>query len=84
VFNIRDSLADRALIQGGLLVNQSGHEGRVAKLVDAARQALGVLKDAGDGIVGKELAGVVAGNLGPAGGEGYPAANRVTAPGQEQ
>ena len=63
VLNVGDGLADRAFIQGGLLVNQAGHECGMAELVDAARQALGVLKDAGDGIVGEELTGGVAGDL---------------------
>lgn len=37
VLNVRNGLADRALIQGGLLVNQAGHECGVAELVDAPR-----------------------------------------------
>lgn len=36
VLNVRDGFADRAFIQGGLLVNQAGHEGGMAELVDAA------------------------------------------------
>ena len=36
VLNIGDGLADRAFIQGGLLVNQAGHECGMAELVDAA------------------------------------------------
>ena len=60
VIDFGDGFADGAFVQRGLLVNQPGHEGGVAELVDAARQALGVLEDAGNGIVGEEGAGVVA------------------------
>ena len=49
VIDVGDRFADRTFIQGGLLVNQSGHQSGVAELVDAARQALGVLEDAGHG-----------------------------------
>lgn len=54
VIDVGDGFADRAFIQGGLLVNQSCHQRGVAELVNAARQALGVLEDAGHGIVGEE------------------------------
>ena len=63
MIDVGDGFADRAFIQCGLLVNQSGHERGVAELVDAARQALGVLEDAGHGIVGEERAGGVASDL---------------------
>ena len=56
VIDVGNGFADRVFIQCGLLVNQSGHQSGVTKLVDPARQALGVLEDAGHGIVGEELA----------------------------
>ena len=56
VFNVSDSFTDSAFIEDGFLVNQARHQGSGAQLIDAAGDTLGVVENAGDGIVGKERA----------------------------
>src|SRR3970282_431469 len=63
VVNLCDGLAQGALIQDLFLVDQARHEGGGAHLIDAARNAFGVLEDALQGVVGKEGARFVAGDL---------------------
>ena len=57
--NIGDRLADRAFIDDGFLLDQPGHQGGGAELIDAARHALGVFEDALDRVVGEERPGGV-------------------------
>ena len=64
VVNVRDSFANGAFIEDRFLVNQAGHESGRADLIDAAGNALGVLEDALQSIVGKERTGLVASDLG--------------------
>ena|SRR3989304_5723192 len=62
--NVGDGFANGALVQHGLLIDQPGHQGGGADLVNAARNALGVFKDTLEGIVGEERAGLVACDVG--------------------
>ena len=62
-FDVGDRLADGGLVDDRFLGDGAGHQGGGADLVDAAGQALGVVKDARDRVVGKEGACREAGNL---------------------
>lgn len=61
--DVGDGLADGGVVDDALLLGEAGHEGGGADLVvDASWQPLSVIEDAGDGIVGEEGTGGVAGN----------------------
>ena len=62
VVEVGDGLADGAFVQHGLLVDHAGHQRGGADLVDATRQAFGVLEDAAECVVGKERPREVAGH----------------------
>ena len=54
MFKIGDSLADGGFVDDGFLIDYASHQSRSTDLVDTAREALGVVKDPRDGIVGEE------------------------------
>ncbi len=71
MLDIGDSFTDQSFVDDGFLVARASHQGGGADLVDAAREALGVL-DAGDsicfcqaktGIVGEKGSGGKASDL---------------------
>src|SRR3970040_1843764 len=61
VIELGDGLTDGGLVEQLLLIQQARHQSRGADLIDAARQAFGVLVDSGDGIVSEEWPGGIAG-----------------------
>src|SRR3990172_1797979 len=60
--DLGDGLADGGLVDEVLVVDKAGQEGGGADLVDASGQAFGIVEEAGDGIVGEDGTGGVAGD----------------------
>jgi hypothetical protein len=62
VIEIGNGLAHGAFVKHGLPSDHAGHQCGGVGLVDAARQALGVLEDAAAGVIGKQSARGVTGH----------------------